>query len=386
MMCKQRCSSESSFIQMACEELKTILSDSGALLLIIFAIFIYTIIYSTAYGANVVRNVKICIVDDDNTSLSRELIDGLRSGPNTEVCYEVESLDAAKELFFNHDVYGIVYIPQGLESKTIGGEQGNISLILDGGHLLLYRQVLEQAAADILELGASIEIEHLISQGDSEVESIVEPIIYDSHTLYNPSLGYGSFVMPTILIVIIQQTMLIGIAMVRLRRKATQYQRLITLAKLTISKIFVYTILYMINSIIILAVIWPIFGFPYNGATLDIATLLLLYMIAAASLGIAISHLFRRREAPIMLLLWTSVPVLLLAGVSYPREAFPEWLYILGRLLPSSSAVDSFVAIGTMGATLSDRIIDILTLVALTIGYLAIAILVEYRTSKVKKS
>lgn len=386
MMCKQRGSSELSFIQMTCEELKTILSDSGALLLIIFAIFIYTIIYSTAYGANVVRNVKICIVDDDNTSLSRELIDGLRSGPNTEVCYEVESLDAAKELFFNHDVYGIVYIPQGLESKTIGGEQGNILLILDGGHLLLYRQVLEQAAADILELGASIEIEHLISQGDSEVESIVEPIIYDSHTLYNPSLGYGSFVMPTILIVIIQQTMLIGIAMVRLRRKATQNQRLITSTKLTVSKIFVYTILYSINSIIILAVIWPIFGFPYNGATLDIATLLLLYMIAASALGIAISHLFRRREAPIMLLLWTSVPVLLLAGVSYPREAFPEWLYILGRLLPSSSAVDSFVAIGTMGATLSDRIIDILTLVALTIGYLAIAILVEYRTSKVKKS
>ena len=385
MMWKQRGSSESSFIQMACEELKTILSDSGALLLIIFAIFIYTIIYSTAYGADVVRDVKICIVDDDHTSLSRTLINGLRSGPNTEVCYEVESLDAAKELFFNHDVYGIVYIPQGFESKTIGGEQGNISLILDGGHLLLYRQVLEQAAADILELGASIEIEHLISQGDSEVESIVEPIIYDSHTLYNPSLGYGSFVMPTILIVIIQQTMLIGIAMVRLRRKATQCQRLITLAKLTISKIFVYTILYMINSIIILAVIWPIFGFPYNGATLDIATLLLLYMIAASALGIAISHLFRRREAPIMLLLWTSVPVLLLAGVSYPREAFPEWLYILGRLLPSSSAVDSFVAIGTMGATLSDRIIDILTLVALTIGYLAIAILVEYRTSKVKK-
>lgn len=386
MMCKQRGSSESSFIQMACEELKTILSDSGALLLIIFAIFIYTIIYSTAYGANVVRNVKICIVDDDNTSLSRELIDGLRSSPNTEVCYEVESLDAAKELFFNHDVYGIVYIPQGLESKTIGGEQGNISLILDGGHLLLYRQVLEQAAADILELGASIEIEHLISQGDSEVESIVEPIIYDSHTLYNSSLGYGSFVMPTILIVIIQQTMLIGIAMVRLRRRPRECHTLSMSIKITISKILVYTTLYAVSSTIILSTVWPIFGFPYNGATLDIMVLLLIYMIAAASLGIAISYLFKRREAPIMLLLWTSVPVLLLAGVSYPREAFPEWLYLLGRLLPSSCAVDSFVAIGTMGATLSDRLTDILTLVVLATGYLTIAVIIEYRTHKVKKS
>ena len=86
-----------------------------------------------------------------------------------------------------------------------------------------------------------------------------------------------------------------------------------------------------------------------------------------------------------MLFLWTSVPVLLLAGVSYPHEAFPEWLYLMGRLLPSSSAVDSFVAIGTMGATLSDRLTDILTLTILAVGYIAIAIIVEYHYSKIKK-
>ena len=386
MIQKAKSRDEASIIKLALEELKSILSDSGALLLIIFAIHIYIAIYSMAYGADVVQDVKICIVDDDHTSLSRTLINGLRSGPNTNVCYEAESLETAKELFYSHNVYGIVYIPQGFERETIGGKQGDISLILDGGHLLLYRQVLEQAAADILELGASIEIESLMSHGDSDVEAVVEPIIYDNHTLYNPSLGYGSFVMPTILIVIIQQTMLIGIAMVRLRRRQRECHTLSMSINITISKILVYTALYAVNSTIILLTVWPIFGFPYNGATLDIMTLLLIYMIAAASLGIAISHLFKRREAPIMLLLWTSVPVLLLAGVSYPREAFPEWLYLLGRLLPSSCAVDSFVAIGTMGATLSDRLTDILTLVVLATGYLTMAGIIEYRTHKVKKS
>ena len=65
---------KASIIKLALEELKSILSDSGALLLIIFAIHIYIAIYSMAYGADVVRDVKICIVDDDHTSLSRTLI------------------------------------------------------------------------------------------------------------------------------------------------------------------------------------------------------------------------------------------------------------------------------------------------------------------------
>ncbi len=39
-------------------------------------------------------------------------------------------------------------------------------------------------------------------------------MIYQSHNLFNPYLGYGTFVMPAIIMVIIQQTMLIGIGMI----------------------------------------------------------------------------------------------------------------------------------------------------------------------------
>ncbi len=50
-----------------------------------------------------------------------------------------------------------------------------------------------------------------------------------------------------------------------------------------------------------------------------------------------------------MLLLWTSIPILMLSGASFPREAIPEWLYALGQVFPSSHGVNAFIRIRSMG-------------------------------------
>ena len=69
-------------------ELRLILTDSGAMLLLLFAMLIYATIYSIAYGAEVVEQVPIAVVDEDNTSASRAFVGGLRAGADTEVTYK----------------------------------------------------------------------------------------------------------------------------------------------------------------------------------------------------------------------------------------------------------------------------------------------------------
>lgn len=373
------------------DEFRAIFTDGGAMLLCIFAILIYTLVYSTAYGSEVVRNVSVCIVDNDNTPSSRKLINGLISGPRTKLKYETRTISEAKDLFYKQDVFGIIYIPDDYEHQLISGLQSNVAVILDGSHLLLYKQVLEQVSYDVAYSGASVETARLISNGDNviEIASTIQPIKLSTTHLYNPSLGYGSFVMPSILIVIIQQTLLIGLALIHARRSqqntiieplSTQKATIITFAK-----ILTYTIIYSINLTFILGIVWPIFGFPFAGKLLDIVILLLLYLIAATALSIALSHLFKRRESPIILLLWSSVPILLLAGVSYPREAFPQIIYLIGRIIPSSSAVDAFISIGTMGASLTEVKAEVATLCALAIIYIIIAIYTQKRCSYNKK-
>lgn len=367
-----------SFADVVRNEFRMIFSDGGILLILVFAMLIYGTIYSIAYGSEVVERVAIAVVDNDKSSSSRTIINGLRSGPDTEVLYEVASITEAQHLFYSRKIYGIIVIPDGFEKNILGGTQANVIAILDGSHLLLYRQVLEQATKDALTDGGTIEAMRLVVRGlnDLESEAIVQPIAYEGHTLHNPAMGYGSFVMPSIIVVIIQQTILIGLAMLGIRRR--QEPQLHINATLGVAaKILTYMIIYGVNLIIVLGVIWPIFGFPYEGRTIDVIVLFAIYIIAVASLGLSLSHLFARREAPLMLLLWSSVPILLLAGVSYPKEAFPEWLYLIGRIFPSSSAVNAYISIGTAGATLIDVEEDVATLLALALVYSTIAIIAE---------
>lgn len=364
-------------------ELRLVFTDGGAMLIIVFAMLIYTTIYSFAYGREVVECVDIAVVDNDNTTTSRRIVSGLRSGPNTRVAYEPFDINSAKELYIRRKVHAIVYIPNGLEQDILAGVQANIALMLDGSHLLVYRAVLEQATKDILTQGATAEVMRLVANGVDEASalSMASAVSYDGHILYNPSLGYGSFVMPSVLVVIIQQTLIIGLAMVGIRRQRVGLSdRDVSLRRAikgVIAKMLVYMSIYGINLTIILSTIWPIFGFPNAGKPLDVVVLMTLYIAAVSALGLALSHLFKRREAPLMLLLWSSVPILLLAGVSYPHEAFPEWLYLLGRIFPSSSAVDAFVMVGTAGASLSDVCGDIAELALLATIYTICAVVAE---------
>lgn len=369
-----------SFFAVVRQEFKMIFTDSGVLLILVFAMLIYATIYSLAYGNEVVRNVAIAVVDDDNSPTSRALVNGLRSGPNTEVRYEVSTLAEAKSLFYSRDVFGVVVIPAGFERDVFAGKVANIATILDGSHLLLYRQVLEQATKDALTNGATIEVMRLVSKGANDIEAmeIAQPVAYDGHTLHNPSMGYGSFVMPSIVVVIIQQTLLIGLSMLGVRRRERPMIQLNPIMSV-VAKILVSMIIYGINLTIILGVVWPIFGFPYEGETSDVIVVFALYIIASSALGLSLSHLFAKRETPLMLLLWSSVPILLLAGVSYPKEAFPGWLYILGKIFPSSSAVNAYVNIGTAGVSLTDVSTDVVILLILAIVYTTIAILAEKR-------
>lgn len=359
-------------------EFRMIFSDGGVLLIIVFAMLIYTTIYSLAYGKEVVESVAIAVVDSDKTPSSRELINGLLSGPNTAVCYEVASVDEARRLFYERNVFGIVVIPNGFEGDLLSGKQANIATILDGSHLLLYRQVLEQATKDALTDGATIEAMRMVARGVDDVEAatIIQPIEYEEHVLHNSAMGYGSFVMPSIVVVVIQQTLLIGLAMLGVRRKKMPVPNASIMISI-FAKILTYLIIYGVNLIIILGILWPIFGFPYEGLTVDVVVVFALYITASVALGISLSHLFSKREAPLMLLLWSSIPILLLAGVSYPKEAFPEWLHLLGRVFPSSSAVNAYVNIGTAGASLGNVMTDIVTLVVLSVLYICLAFFAE---------
>ena len=360
-------------------EYKAVFTDGGVLLVMVLAIFIYSTLYASAYAPEVLRNVPIGVIDESQTPSSRELIRTFDAGPNTYVAYEPSGMEEAEELFFARKIYGVVYIPQDYEKQLLGGSSAAVSLYVDASYFLMYRQVFQELVTGIGTTGAMVEFQRLIAKGADipQARATSQPVIYQSHNLFNPYLGYGSFVMPAIIIVIIQQTLLIGIGMIGgtwsefgLYRKLVPpgRQRMSTLP-IVAGKALVYASIYAVTSLYVLDLHYRLFHFPMNGNGLTILALMIPYLFACILLGIAISTLFRHRENSLLLLLWTSIPVLMLSGVSFPREAIPDWLFELGKIFPSSSGVDAFIRIQSMGATFQDVLPQIRMLWILVIVY-----------------
>jgi len=213
---RQLKSYRSQFVAVIRNEFRAIFTDEGALLILVFALFIYSTTYSLAYGPQVLRNVPIGVVDNSHTVASRRLTATFDAGPNAYVAYEPTDMEQARELFFQRRIYGIVYIPENYERRLLEGEQADVAIYVDASYFLMYRQVFQELVSTIGLTGATVGLQRLIARGTElpQAEATVQPVVYQSHNLFNPYLGYGSFAMPAIIIVIIQQTLLIGIGMI----------------------------------------------------------------------------------------------------------------------------------------------------------------------------
>lgn len=377
-------------------EFRSIFTDWGVMLVLLFAIFIYSTIYGLAYGNQVLRDVPIAVIDESKTASSRSLTQLFNAGPNTFVACEATDMEAAKKLFFDREVYGIVYIPEDFERLLLSGGQATVSVYCDASYFLMYRQVFQEIVSTLGYTGAAVEMQRLVAQGVNlpQAEAVVQPVIYQSHNLFNPYLGYGTFIMPAIIILIIQQTLLLGIGMIGgTWHEFNLYSRLVPAGEERLStwavlagKAFTYILISAVVASYILTIHYHLYGYPMNGRPLTVVALMLPYILACILLGIALSTLFTRRENSLLLMLWTSLPILLLSGISYPWEAMPGWMVALGKIFPSSHAVRAFVRVQDMGASFEEILPEIRCLWRLVAVYGGLAFVAMHITLNGRKS
>lgn len=73
------------------------------------------------------------------------------------------------------------------------------------------------------------------------------------------------------------------------------------------------------------------------------------------------------------------MPFFFLAGFAWPADAMPEPIRAVALLVPSTSAIDGFVRLSELGASMHEVRAEFLTLWGLAFLYGAIAVLIEAR-------
>ena len=188
------------------------------------------------------------------------------------------------------------------------------------------------------------------------------PLTYDEVALFNPHAGFAVFLIPAVLVLVLQQTLVLGAGMEagtmreeNLHRRMQPVQRRRGgLWRLVAHQAGRYLLVYVPMSVYVLAVVPHLFRLPQLADPWQLGLFVFPFLLACAFFAITVSGLVRHRETGIVLVVFSSAPLLFVSGISWPGSAMPPVWEALSYLFPSTFGIRGFVAMNNMGAPLHD--------------------------------
>lgn len=357
----------------------------AVLLVLIGGIFIYGLLYNYMYAPNIVTDAPVAVVDRSQTKMSRQFIRWLNATSQISIYKEANSFIEAKEWMKEGKIQGILYLPDDFASKIFQGEAVTYPFYITTDAFLYYEALQKACANVMLAMNDAYRTDGAVflpPQGLLAVATAT-PIQTVGTTLYNYTEGYGSYLIPAVLMVIIFQTLSMVIAMTAgkeyqtnslsdyLTFKQNRWQMAI---KIICGKTFVYITIYGVFAFFFFAFLHRIFSIPSIGDSLYIVLLITPYLIATSFFMLALSWWFTDSDAPILLIAFFSVGLIFLSGVSYPLELMPWYWKMSHFIFPAAPATLAYVKINSMGANMADIRTEYITLLIQTVVYFFLAV------------
>ncbi|GKG71389.1 membrane protein [Parabacteroides goldsteinii] len=344
------------------DELKNVFKDSGVMIFFFLVPFIYPLLYAFIYNNEVVHNAKMVVVDQSDSYLSREYIRKVDATADVKVVAVCSDMEEAKRMMDAKEAYGILYFPSEFSKNIHKGKQATVSLYCDMSALLFYKAFLLATTEVSLEIGKELRAQNNPSSTIEQEKITINPIPYESVALFNSQNGFASFLVPAILILVIQQTLILGIGMLGgTAREKNRFHSLVPVSRhfngtlrIVFGKSLTYILLYVVVCIWALAVVPKLFSLPQVGEPWTVMLFVLPYLFASIFLSMTLSGFMTSRESPMLVFVFTSVILLFISGVSWPKEAIPPFWKAVGYLFPSTPGIQGFIRINTAGASLNE--------------------------------
>lgn len=342
------------------KELKAVFKDQGVLIFFLLVPLAYPLLYAFIYTDEVVREVPAAVVDMNKSTLSREFIRKVDATPDVKIQSHCADMEEAKLLLKESKVYGVIYIPENFSSDIAKGIQTQVTLYCDMSGMLYYKAILTASTEVSLKMNKAIKAKRAGNTTDRQDEISATPITYEAVNLFNPQAGYASFLLPAVLILIIQQTLLLGVGLsAGTARENNRFRDLVPLSRqyqgtlrIVLGKSSAYFIIYAIVSAYILCVVPKIFSLVQIAQAGTLAAFILPYVLSCIFFAMTCSIFIHHREACMMIYVFTSVPLLFISGVSWPGSAIPAFWRVISWIFPSTFGINGYIAINSMGATL----------------------------------
>lgn len=384
-------------LRIAHYEYRSIIRSLSIVLVMGGGVFVYGLLYNYMYSPNVLREVPIMVVDESHTPLSRHYIRLLDASPQVLVKEVVSNIPQAQEQLKKGKIMGIICLPKDFEAKLGRGEESVFVTYNTTLSFLTYEAMMEASSGAMLELDGSLRPDQVVFLNDDVVQPVTNTrsIQVQGFALYNESGGYATYLIPSVLMVIIFQTMLMVISMRCGKENEQRMKPLLCVthhdtswgmsASIIVGKSVIYVGFYALFSIFLVGFLPLLFNLPHLAKPLLLVQILVPYMFATAFFGLSCKHFFKDSDAPLLLIAFFSVGLLFLSGISWPLELMPWPWRLLHCLIPAPVGILAFVKANSMGADMSDISREMMLLWGQCIVYFGVACWVYHTSLKQAK-
>ncbi len=372
-------------------EIGIIAKDHSILLTVIIAPLLYYFLLGYIYINKGESEINFGVIDQSNSQLSRLFIRYLDATQNLKVTEKFADYSEAVDAMNNFEIIGFVLIPPDFENNIQKGKSGTIALYLNTTRFLPSNDLFKAVSSVALTISAGIRVKYFMAksyppEGAMQKVLPLQPVI---HNLFNPTNTYGDFLLPALFLLILHQTLLIGLG--ESITLENQKNSLIDLYKksgnsvlgLIHRKSFYYILLYTLYAFTTYSVIFYLFNLRFAGSLFLLMLITFVFIMAVIYITFIIASFFKKQIVIMETLAFTSYPIFLISGFSWPLNSLPASLKFISNLLPITPFYSAFSRVVSMGANWQQVAPSVIQLSLLTLLYFAIAVIrIKYLVKK----
>ena len=306
----------------------------GLLILFVIAMPFLSMWFMGAYYSEYVNDVPIAVLDEDNSSLSRKIVQYFDENERFKVVYHATNKAELEQAIDEREVYMGIYIPTNLSTDIKLGKQSQVLILTDGTNVIIGNNVYAGAAQIVQSASAGAAIQVMEAKGslsEAMATNMALPFNFEERMLYDPKLTYMNYLGYGLFAVFLQQLMLssMGTLLARNPQEVATKNTFLQIA----AKIVVAGTLLIVSGAIAILLIHNKFNLIFN-ANIGVAILMsALFAVAISCPAIILFCLTKKKTRFTQVAYMLSLPTFLTCGYVWPVDQMPKLLAVGVKLL-----------------------------------------------------
>ncbi|MDK2814092.1 MAG: type transport system permease protein [Thermoanaerobacter sp.] len=369
-------------------EWRYIIKNKRLLFILIGIPILYITLFGILYSEHVVNHISLGVLDMDNTSLSRAVIEAFSDSDRFNYTTKLNSQKEMEESMKQGKIMAAIVIPPDFERNIKRGIGSQVMVVVNGANMIIGNAVTTSASEIIQTLSAGTLLKKVERTGmpSQAAAMFIQPISFRLRVWYNPTFNYTNFLLLGLMTTVIQQVALLymSVAIIREKEHGTLLEEInegeLSSAFAFVSgKMLPYFLLNFITFNLLLGEGIYAFKIPLYGNYAYILLLTAVFLICILSLGILLSSICRTELEATQVAMLIAVPSFLFSGYTWPIMAMPLPAKIIARLLPLTYYSDNIRKIFLMDVDFSTILHDLMVLAVAALVFYGLAILIVKR-------